>query len=265
MKIIIFFLFFTTTAFATCEGLKVDTKIMANISVYTPKNPTDRQVVLLPPTGGENVADKALAKALCKMGHLVKVVDYPQDEAVVDDYNCHERITNEVLQIFNQVFAGETKKTTILGSSLGGIYAGLVYDLALSNKPEWKNFSVIDSAVLTVAGGPLPTVLTYSTLTGVKTIRDARFATGMFKDLQEYEEYLDQRIFTDVVKLNRSNGKLLLFTSNNDKVVPTKTQLELARAYNVKPIVVKHLGHMGTIAFVYFTQAKKIHSFLKSI
>lgn len=251
----------TLTYAGICNG-ELSESGDVKVRLYSPTKPTPRQVVILPPTGGENRADRNLAKELCSRGHLVKVVDYPQYVIAPDDFNGHENATQNTVKNLSAFFANETTPTTIIGASLGGIYASLIFSLAQS--PEWKNFQQIDALVTTVAGGSLAEVLTYSTLDHVKKTRDARLAGGQFRNLQEYQAFLDGYIFMDLLKLART-GKVLAFTSNKDSVVPTRTQLALAAAHGVKPIRISRLGHSGTVAWVYYRKVGIIHQFLKQL
>ncbi|MES2525872.1 MAG: hypothetical protein V4598_02250 [Bdellovibrionota bacterium] len=244
-----------------CSGDRSET---GNVKIrsYSPKKPGLRQVVILPPTGGENRADRNLAKELCSRGHLVKVVDYPQYVIAPEDFGGHEDATINTLRNLSAFFAEETIPTSIIGASLGGIYASLVFSLAQSE--EWKSFRVVDALVTTVAGGSLAEVLTYSTLDHVKKTREGRLAGGDFRTLQDYQNFLDGYIATDLLKLARP-GNVLAFTSNSDTVVPTRTQLALAEAHGAKPIRIGRLGHSGTVAYVYYRKIGTIHQFLKQL
>ncbi len=255
-------LVFSSFTFAgTCSG-ELSESGKVKIRLYSPRTPGIRQVVILPPTGGENRADRNLAKELCSRGHLVKVVDYPQFVIAPEDFDGHERATIDTMNALSGFFEKETAPTAIVGASLGGIYASLVHSLAVN--PEWKNFAVVDSLVTTVAGGSLAEVLTYSALDHVKKTRESRLAGGTFRTLQDYQNFLDDHIATDLLKLARP-GNVLAFTSNKDSIVPTKTQLALAEAHGVKPIRVSRLGHSGTVAYVYFRKIGIIHQFLKQL
>ncbi len=260
--LILFSLILSSVTFAgTCSGELSETG-KVKIRLYSPRSSVTRQVVILPPTGGENRADRNLAKELCSRGHLVKVVDYPQFVIAPEDFDGHERATIETMNALSGFFENETLPTSIVGASLGGIYASLVHSLAIS--PEWKNFAVVDALVTVVAGGSLAEVLTYSTLDHVKKTREARLAGGTFRTLQDYQNFLDEHIANDLLKLART-GNVLAFTSNKDSVVPTKTQLALAEAHGVKPIRVSRLGHSGTVAYVFYRKIGTIHQFLKDL
>ncbi len=267
MKIIISFFVFlhTLSAFAltpSCFG-EISTRGEVKIRLYSPQSNVVRQVVILPPTGGENRADRNLARELCQRGHLVKVVDYPQFTIHPDDFDGHERATTNTLKALSGFFEKESTPTTVIGASLGGIYASLVHSLAKS--PKWESFSVVDSLVTTVAGGSLAEVLTYSQLDHVKKTRDGRLAGGRFRSLPEYQEFLAGFITTDLLKLAMPGGKVLAFISNKDKIVPTRTQVALAEAHGTKPVRISRLGHSGTVAYVYFRKVAQIHGFLTKL
>lgn len=264
MKFLFVFLFLPVLSWAACDG-KVISKDVVTVRLYDPEKPTLRQAVILPPTGGENRADRKLAKSLCRKGHLVKVVDYPQPQVTAEDFEGHERVSKYTVTILNDFFANETKPTTIIGASLGGIYANLLYSLSQNPESPWKNLGVIDSLVSTVAGGPLPQVLSYSSLEWIKNVRSKRFKTGRFSGIDDYQSFLDQLIFTDVIKLARTNGNVLFYGCTNDTVVPTATQRNLAEKLKGQTYWIKGLGHSKTVAYVYYFRDDQISKFIKGL
>jgi hypothetical protein len=253
-----------TAGTGTCTGAK---SISGEITVrlYDPHHEASRLVVILPPTGGENVADRNLAKSLCKKGQLVKVLDYPQPPITPEDYDGHERITRQIITAIDSFFAGETRPTTLIGASLGGIYASLLYSLALRDNSEWKNIRLVDSLVAIVAGGPLPVVLTQSEQKDLKQIREERLNTGAFMNLADYQRFMNERIFTDAIKLMATNGNVLFYGSTNDKIVPTKTQKTLSSKFGGKTHWIRGLGHVGTIGYVFYTKAEEIDEFIREL
>jgi pimeloyl-ACP methyl ester carboxylesterase len=264
---ILFILTLSITAIAdtgTCSGAK-STSGDITVRLYDPHLKASRLVVILPPTGGENVADRKLAKSLCKKGQLVKVLDYPQPPITPKDYDGHERITRQIITAIDSFFDGETRPTTLIGASLGGIYASLLYSLSLRDNSEWKNIRVIDSLVAVVAGGPLPVVLSQSEQKDLKLVREERLKTGSFMNLADYERFMNERIFTDVIKLMATNGNVLFYGSTNDKIVPTKTQRALSHELGGETHWVRGLGHIGTIAFVFYTKAGEIDKFIREL
>ncbi len=265
MKILILVLFaLSSNLWASCQGL-VSEKSDVTVRLYEPKTPASRLVVILPPTGGENKADRKLAFTLCASGFLVKVVDYPQPVVEAPDFEGHERVTKLIMNVFSAFLAKETLPTTVVGASLGGIYAGLIYSLAIGNDPMWDNFNRIDSLVATVAGGPLPAVLATSSEKTVQRVRGERLATGRFSNLDEYRSYLDSLIFLDTMKLLNTNHQVLFFGSTNDVVVPTSTQKTLSEGLAGETYWINRLGHSGTVAFVYYRRGGMIARFLKNL
>lgn len=264
MKSLFVLIFTPVLSWAACSG-NVVSKNDVTVRLYAPKSPTLRQVVILPPTGGENRADRKLAKSLCKKGHQVKVVDYPQPEITAEDFDGHERVTKNIVTTLDGFFQNEIRPTTVVGASLGGIYATLLYSLSQNPESPWKNLSVIDSLVTTVAGGPLPQVLSYSSLDGVRTVRSQRFKTGRFSGIEDYQNFLDQIIFTDVIKLSRTNGNVLFYGSTNDTVVPTATQKNLAEKLKGETHWIKGLGHSKAVAYVYYFRDDQISRFMKKL
>jgi hypothetical protein len=157
------------------------------------------------------------------------------------------------------------KPTALVGASLGGLYASLAFSYSKTNQTEFKNLKFVNRIVLTVAGGPLWDILTFSQGEEVIKQRDLRMKAYRFTDLKQYREALLKNIFYDTqiwaTAAERSN--VLMFNSTADDVVPTASQESLWNAWGKPEVVLFSTGHQWTVGWVYFFYTQQISDFLK--
>ena len=256
-----------TGAFATCKTPVVSqVNSDTSLKTYSPlRNMSTGQILLMPPTGGENFTDRKIAKKLCRRGLEVHVLNYPQPSGLTLDLNVHERITRMVLKSVSDFMMQHQKKTVLLGASLGGIYASLIYSLAMDANPDYPSFAPIKGLVTSVAGGPLADILVYSKIEEAIQQRRMRLGSGVYQNRADYREQLDRAILTDPLRLARKSDAVLSYISLNDEKVPTRTQFKLARAHGAKMRFIRVLGHPTSVLYTYFTQGDEIAYFAKKI
>jgi hypothetical protein len=223
-----------------------------------------RQVIILPPTGGANAADRSLFKALCKRGHEVTLLDYAQPSGLTTDLEIHDRISREVLGEINRFLFENPKPTSLIGASLGGLYASMAYSYSLTKQTEFQSLKWIDSMVLTVAGGSLADVLSYSEQEGVLAQRELRFEKLNFESIEDYSAELERNIFYDPLKwaTPAARANVLMFNSINDDVVPSFTQEALWQGWGEPEIERFSTNHPLSIARAYFLKVNRIDRFL---
>jgi len=233
-----------------------------------------RQVVILPPTGGVNSADKALFKALCQRGHEVHILDYQQKSVLTSDLKIHDELSREVLGEINQFLKHTQKPTILVGASLGGLYASLAFGYSFEHleapsvePPEFPDLLWIRAVVLTVAGGSLAEILAQSDLKPVREQRNLRFNELGLVDLNDYKGRLNSAITYDPMKWAKPSerNRVLMFISENDNVVPSQTQEKLWKAWGEPPVIRLSTNHQLSIGFVYFFLSERIDKFLRTL
>lgn len=242
--------------------LNKDTKF----KTYTPKGKeSSGQVLVLPPTGGENFSDRRIARKLCRSGLLVHVLNYPQPSGMTLDLGIHERTTQLVLNSVEDFMLEYPQPTVIVGASLGGIYASVIYSLAIDKNPDYEAFFPVKGLVTAVAGGSLVDILMNSKIEGAVQQRQLRMSSGVYRDREDYRDQLERAIFTDPLKLARPSDSVLSYISLNDKKVPTKNQFQLARAHGAKIRTIRLLGHPSSVLYTYYSQGNEISYFIKKV
>jgi hypothetical protein len=224
-----------------------------------------RQVIILPPTGGANFADRSLFDALCARGHQVTLLDYEQKSGISLDFGIHDRLSKEVLAVIDNQLANTQLPATLVGASLGGLYASMAFSYSRTQQKEFLHLKWIDKIVITVAGGPLADVLTFSEAEQVRQQRELRLNRLGIKSLQEYKSALEKNIFYDPLVWAQPmlRTRVLMFNSSNDAVVPSKTQESLWEAWGKPEAEWLTLGHEYSVGYVYLFYLDQMDRFLK--
>lgn len=239
-------------------------------------NPVGKTVLILPPTGGENVADRNLAKTLCRRGYNVVIFNYVQSPETSLDFSIHDANTVRVLSALDLFLAERPENSfVIVGSSLGSLYASMALSLghtsataSVSTMPEiknWSHLSKIKAAVLTVCGGSLAEILATSQIPQIVQQRQKRLELYKIASAQDYFLKLKSAIHLDPLDAAQAEqkNKVFMFISSKDKIVPTKTQMQLWQALGQPSKSVIALDHMKTIAWVYFFRTNSILKFVE--
>lgn len=140
----------------------------------------------------------------------------------------------------------------------------MAYSYSLTEQTEFESLKWIDSIVLTVAGGSLAEVLSYSEQDGVVEQRDLRFEELGFESIEAYQSELESNIFYDPLKWAQKDSRhnVLMFNSDNDDVVPSFTQESLWQAWGEPEIERFSTNHPLSIARAYFLKVSRIDDFL---
>jgi hypothetical protein len=240
-----------------------------SVIVYDEYIPTRRDfasrasVVILPPTGGETFIDRGYARSLCRrqvIGVIVK--HWSHDTEAGMDLETHDRGFARgivaIRRVKHWILAERPKgKLGILGTSVGGLYAGL----ALSVDPDFSAGSLI------VAGAPLATILARSTLPAVVKQRETRMKAFSIASQEEYEERLAREIDLDMLKAGNllSSRPMLMIRSSIDTVVPASTQEVLWNAAGSPDGLVYSSNHKWSIVRAYFFQRARIARFFSEV
>jgi hypothetical protein len=130
---------------------------------------------------------------------------------------------------------------------------------------NWSHLSKIKAAVLTVCGGSLAEILATSQIPQIVQQRQKRLELYKIASAQDYFLKLKSAIHLDPLDAAQAEqkNKVFMFISSKDKIVPTKTQMQLWQALGQPSKSVIALDHMKTIAWVYFFRTNSILKFVE--
>lgn len=228
------------------------------IKKFSPVNKSDKQVIILPPIGGTTALENRYAKKICQRGVPAYVfVNWTNDmEQSIEDLAVHNRGTLRGLHSV-EIFLNEYPlPTRILGTSLGGLYAGIATG----------KFDLIEKASIIASGTNLSEILATSTLDGLQEIKKKRFAHYHFKSNQEYALEIKKHLTVEAFDFQNElkNKKLLFFKTNSDTVIKPKFQDELIDLFAKENVTVyrTRFGHTSGIVYTSVRKANLLVNFL---
>lgn len=218
--------------------------------IYVPNKQQAPVVFMLPPLGGSNQLDTAMANALCRHDIVAVVIlnDFTGLNAgtlmpVEDHDHTPRRVASAIkggIVAIRSLPNVDINKVGIFGASLGGILGSIAYGVL----PE------ISAASFIVNGGDVPNTLAYSDQEPIIRIKKARMAEVGLKTNEEYEQYLNEHITLDPLHFASliDPTSIKLYLSKADASVPSKNQMAFYKAVgSPKETAFYELSHALTI------------------
>ena len=204
---------------------------------------SDRSIILLPPTGGENILDQWYANYLCSAGFQVVLLQTwaHQTEAKLD-MGMHDegaqRSLAAIRHVLDYLKPQRPNQVGILGTSVGALSS----TLALGFEPR------LSTAVLIVGGTGQAEIIGRSTEATAAKLREARMKEFHYQTVDEYVAALQQRVKIDPTDFVDFTGpkKVLAFVGLKDVTVPTKNQKELVALFHAESVEYEG-DHLATI------------------
>ena len=244
------------------------------LKIYQPNNSNSKvQVIVVPPTGGENFLDRHMAEKLCDVGLRTLILTYDTVyPTLTRNLKIHDLSAEEFLAQLELTLREYPHPTVLVGASLGGLFSSIAFGIASNNgltnsyplafKPT-AIVSQLNGAVLTVAGGSLSQILTDSLIPNAVLQRIDRLIADPMS-LDQYQAQLSKSILLDTLKLTnpQRNTRILFFEGTLDGIVPTSTQEQLWQAWGRPERISYLLGHPETIFYVYEFEVDTIRDFI---
>lgn len=229
------------------------------LRIYHARKDSDRTVILLPPTGGENILDQGYANHLCAAGFNVALLQAWAHQLEVSlDPSMHDhgaiRSLSAIRHTLDYLKPTRATQVGILGTSVGA----LTSSLALGFDAR------INHAVLIVGGLGFPEIVARSTEKGAAKLREARMKAFGLKDVEDYVRFLSERVQMEPGHFVDYSGKkkVLAFVGTKDDTVPTRNQYELVKAYGAE--LDEYAGdHTQTILNTFTWKRGKIAAFFE--
>ncbi len=218
-----------------------------------------KTVLLMPPTGGENIIDHAYANELCTHGIRVVLVshwDY-DDEASLDPI-MHDRGALRALAAMRNVIDDINPKKGqlgIMGTSVGGISAALA--MGVDER--------ISAGFFIVTGGGMADIIARSTEKHLAQLRDQRIEKYHLKDVQDYRDFLAPSVVVDPLDFASriGNRPTSFIVAKDDVTVPTVQQELLIKEFRSQNVERISGDHFHVILKTGLTHKKKIREFFK--
>lgn len=233
----------TTKDPVTLSPRKVRLKQYAPLFNRHPENL--KTVLVMPPTGGENILDQLYSNALCRAGFRAVMVQGWDDDTFTElDAKMHDRGALKALAAIRQaveyaVGGRSDVKVGILGTSVGAISSSFAAGFD----------SRISTAVLIVGGIGMPEIIGASTEKTLTRLRAERSQAFGYKSVEEYQAALAKTLVVEPGDFIGHSGpkKVFMVLATQDVTVPTKNQWDLYRAFGNQELRTFEGNHIEAI------------------
>jgi|GEM_PF-1872490 len=230
-----------------------------NYSVYThKKNPSNKSLLVLPPTGGKNIIDEGYALSLCRAGFKVYILeDWKNIKEYELAYSIHQTYQTKTQKAFGKIIElMDSEKIGVLGTSAGGINFAVTLGTEKIAKKVAAYFTI-------VSGMPLCKVIANSDEKGLKGIRDERFEKTDIANMKDYEQNICDAVDWEIPKVLPEGTAYGAIVSTNDVTVSTRFQLEMVENYKPIILIKSEFNHFNTVVLSYFFHKAKVVEFFK--
>lgn len=228
------------------------------VSYYRSAAPGKRTILIMPPTGGNNVLDRSYARTFRSSGFDVYILNrWTGDDEYDLELGIHERLYERTQKAISLVLAEipEGEPVGILGTSVGAIFTATAMGV----------HDRLKAAFLITGGAPIASVIVGSDQMAMTDAKMKRFKEFGFTSDREYLEALDPEIHLDPFKLPRkfAGKELGMIISEKDTTVPGEFQMKLKELWQPRTVYRFHDNHFVTILKSWFWHRKNIVKFFK--
>lgn len=212
-------------------------------------------VLILPPTGGENLLDRKYANELCEAGFDVFILKkWTGDDEYNTELSIHTRFYARAQKAIETVFAHvETPFIGILGTSVGALHTAV----AVGVQPR------LNAAFVITGGAPIADIIARSDQGAMEDVKKKRFKIYGFKNEEEYLAALDKVLPLDPFKnkIDYQQKSLGMIIATKDTTVPTEFQERLRQLWGTKVVYDFSSSHFMSILKSWYYHSEDIVKF----
>lgn len=259
MKMMIPLLLLATNAhakvcFREIVNLK-DQEFQVKLSHYGTR--TQKNIIIIPPTGGINLIDRSFARNFCQAGFNAWVLEHwTGDDELKLDFGVHNRFYANVQRAIELTIKNIPEKEFIgiLGTSVGGMHAATATG----------RFERIKAAFIITGGADIAGIIVNSQQQAMIDAKAKRYQMFNFKNDLDYETQLRPHIHLDAVHFTGHQGKHLgMAIGTQDTVLPVKNQLVLKDLWKPKKVIELNNDHFWSILKSWLFHQKEIIRFFQ--
>lgn len=225
--------------------------------VYLPSLPTSRSIILLPPTGGENILDRGYANTFCAAGFRVVLLQSWSHDTDADlDLGLHDRnavrAISAVRNILDYLQPSRPDQVGIFGTSVGALTSALALGFD----------SRLNAGALVVGGTGMAEMIFSTNEQNAAALRKERLKR--YASPEEYLRDLQKNIKIEPAEFADFSGpkKVLAVVATQDQTVPTRHQWALVDNFNAQAITLA-TDHTGAILWAFLTARPKFVRFFE--
>ncbi len=267
MKIVLLILFVVTLeSCATAAGARdcrdnsrryTEGQMGVDVTLYSAENPSDKSILIMPPTGGKTILEKRYAADFCKAGFDVYILEsWSGLGESATDLDLHQRLYGRGQQAISLVLT-DVKSAYIgmLGTSVGGLHAAV----AASYQPR------LDAVFVITGGAPIGEVVVASDQKAMQELYEARKKRYGFTDRAENVRALEKSLQLEPMKLGDGYKKKVLgmAIATEDTTVPTESQRKLEHYWKPQTVIELSHGHFWGIVNTWVFHSKDVRRFFE--
>ncbi len=222
-----------------------------------------RAIIIMPPTGGENIVDQYYANQFCSKGIRAVIVNnfemFPESGVDLKMYDIEAlRSLAAIRQTAEYLSRTGTKSIGLIGTSLGALQGSL--GVMVDDR--------INVATFIVGGMGLAQIVAASEEPEQAQLRKLRM--DMWKlDQKQYAEKVRQAIHVDTFAFEddatlKDRKKVMSIIAIGDTYVPTENQMRLYRVWGTQPKITMVRPHVDTVMRSALMHATEIYTFMNN-
>ena len=226
------------------------------LRLYTPTQTQGilRQILLMPPTGGENALDLGYADSFCSNGFQTAILEkWDGDDLKSLNLGMHDvgsiRVVAAMRHAIEFLNPDGRHPLALFGTSVGAISSALVMGFE----------SRIQSAILIVGGVGMSEIIANSHEQTLSLLRTQRMAQFGYPNIATYQQALAGTIEIDPSDqiIETKVKAVQMFIADQDITVPTANQIQLRDRLVSAGVAVSEIhyntNHIGTIKKTFFS------------
>lgn len=241
------------------EVESADAPLTAQLSFYGHREkPSQKSILIMPPTGGTNYIDRRYAEELCQNDFDVYILnEWSEMSLKTIELNLHQRYYSRaqraitlVLNSISSDFIG------MLGTSLGGLHTSV----SLQVQPR------LDAAFIITGGVPIIEVIMNSdqeAMIKLKKLRKEKYNTTSDEELKAA---IEKTFSLEPTALGEfyQNKKVGVAIALNDRTVPTANQQRLIDFFQPQTVLSYSSGHFWGIVKTWLFDSAEVVKFFNS-
>jgi len=233
-----------------------------SLKQYAAKIRSDKTILIVPPTGGENLVDQGWANFFCARGYRALILQHwDQDDVVTPlDLGMHDRGSLRALAAVRHAveYAQDSGAASIgiLGASVGAMTSAFAFGV----EPRLR------AAVLIVGGKGMPAIIARSTEQTLTSLREQRMKEFGYQTLDEYEAALARAVRIEPSDFAAFSGfkPALAVVALRDDTVPTAAQYALRDAFSAQKTIEIDDVHVEAVKAAYWSHSDAVLEFFRA-
>lgn len=233
-------------------------EFQVDVAKYSGAEPSNKSLLILPPTGGENYIDRSYARDFSSLGYDVYILQsWTGVGELSTDLEIHQRLYSRgqkaielVLKQINSPYIG------LLGTSVGALHGAI----AAGKKNK------LNSVFIITGGAPIAEVIVLSDQKAMLELKQNRKDRFGFKNPEENKVAIDKNFSLEPMQLGDGfkEKDLGMVIAEKDETVPTATQQNLKNYWKPKKVIAHSTGHFWGIVLTWLIDEKEVIQFFET-